>query len=409
MADASPAKSAGKPETEEAGPEVETPAGDHPPATPLKKPAAKSAAKSAAKGKAKAKASPKVEPKASGAMKVLKKPASAKPKAVLKTVLKKPASAKAASKGGSSWSVGTKGLEAMQIEEEKDQEEQAEEEMAEEDEVMEPEDKFQVDEKTKDRSKDFKFKTLLAQGCLPGWLKTAYTKTLNMKQGRVAEQRRLVNLALDRKPDGALETFEVTKASKKEKALPRFLFQGKFNLTDEKFEQGLQEGQFFLVKDEQGREKYSWDQLEHSHESGSSSKLSLGASKALSVNENKVEKAAFSTWSKGLFGQVNPKSLPATPQLMPLQDKENALTEAQWQAAQSQLIEATQAFEKMPKEVKKHLQETVKGENLTVENYDEVMGVAGSAASRIQQALAGIRGQLQARAARARKQDDAAK
>ena len=50
-------------------------------------------------------------------------------------------------------------------------------------------------------------------------------------------------------------------------------------------------------------------------------------------------------------------------------------------------------------------QETVKGENLTVENYDEVMSEAGPAASRIQEALAGVRGQLQARAARARKQE----
>ena len=49
------------------------------------------------------------------------------------------------------------------------------------------------------------------------------------------------------------ETFEVNNASKKEKALPRLLFQGKFNLSDEKFEQGLQEGQFFQVKDEHGR------------------------------------------------------------------------------------------------------------------------------------------------------------
>ena len=152
------------------------------------------------------------------------------------------------------------------------------------------------------------------------------------------------------------ETFEVNKASKKDKALPRLLFQGKFNLSDEKFEQGLQEGQFFQVKDEHGRLKYSWEELEHSHESGSSSKLSLGASKALTLNEAKVEKAAFSTWSKGLFGQVNPKSLPAAPQLIPLEDQKATLTETQWQQAQAQLIEAIGAFEKMSKEVKKHLQ-----------------------------------------------------
>ena len=209
MADATP--STPEPmdvEKEESGHDVDPPS-ENPPV--LKKPAAKTAAKGKAKAKAKnlPKATPKVEPKAapttSKALKVLmKKPATAKPKAVKKAMMKKPASAMHASKGGSSWSVGSKGLEAMQTGE-KDHGEQGEEEVQEEDEIMEvPEDKFGMDQKTKDRSKDFKFKTLLTQGSLPAWLKTAWQKTTTMKSGRLAEQRRLVNLALDRKPDGAL-------------------------------------------------------------------------------------------------------------------------------------------------------------------------------------------------------------
>ena len=49
-------------------------------------------------------------------------------------------------------------------------------------------------------------------------------------------------------------------------------------------------------------------------------------------------------------------------------------------------------------------QETVAGENLTVENYDASILAAGETASRIQEHLAGVRGQLQARAARAKKE-----
>ena len=49
-------------------------------------------------------------------------------------------------------------------------------------------------------------------------------------------------------------------------------------------------------------------------------------------------------------------------------------------------------------------QETVSGENLTVDNYDATIESAGTAASRLQENLAGVRGQLQARAARAKKE-----
>ena len=39
-----------------------------------------------------------------------------------------------------------------------------------------------------------------------------------------------------------------------------------------------------------------------------------------------------------------------------MEDQKATLTETQWQQAQAQLIEAIGAFEKMSKEVKKHLQ-----------------------------------------------------
>ena len=134
------------------------------------------------------------------------------------------------------------------------------------------------------------------------------------------------------------------------------LFMGKFNLTEDMFQQGLLDGEFFEVKDEQGRPKYSWEALEHSRETGSSSKLSLQAGKALNASQAKLEKEAFaSSTPRGLFG-TKLGALPAPASSMPLEDKETGgLTEKQWQQAQGQLTEAMQAFEKMSKEVKKHL------------------------------------------------------
>jgi hypothetical protein len=49
-------------------------------------------------------------------------------------------------------------------------------------------------------------------------------------------------------------------------------------------------------------------------------------------------------------------ALPAARGAMPIEDRANAtLTKKQWQQAQGQLLEATQAFDIMAKGVKKHL------------------------------------------------------
>ena len=58
-------------------------------------------------------------------------------------------------------------------------------------------------------------------------------------------------------------------ASKKDKALSKVLFMGKFNLTENMLEEGLRNGEFYMVKDEQGKEKYSWESLEHKREHNS--------------------------------------------------------------------------------------------------------------------------------------------
>ena len=60
------------------------------------------------------------------------------------------------------------------------------------------------DERRKDRSKDTKFKNLLKNQCLPGWLADEWHRTSKMKSGRYEAQRMLVNAAIDRDPSGKL-------------------------------------------------------------------------------------------------------------------------------------------------------------------------------------------------------------
>lgn len=161
---------------------------------------------------------------------VRRKPSAAKakatvrPKTVMKATLKKPAASsqkdtprkrpaanldEAQPKGQPKTKVvktneWAKGSKLIPPEEEDADEEEAEEECLESDPIQD-EEPFEFDDKRKDRSKDNKFKLLLAQGTLPDWIKEAWEKTKSMRTGRSAAQRKIVNEALTRSPEGALE------------------------------------------------------------------------------------------------------------------------------------------------------------------------------------------------------------
>ena len=123
-----------------------------------------------------------------------------------------------------------------------DQEEEAPEVEEDDQENVEEEEQdnadfFERDEAKKDRLKDNKFKPLLSEGSLPGYVAQAWKKTLSMKKGHTEEQRKIVNQVLDRTKDGKLmvnlekplfaqmrEQFCQSKSSTKEKALPKLLF-----------------------------------------------------------------------------------------------------------------------------------------------------------------------------------------
>lgn len=67
------------------------------------------------------------------------------------------------------------------------------------------------------------------------------------------------------------ETFKQEEAGSKDKTLPRSLFKGKFNLTEEQFMAGLSDREFTEVWDSDRQiHVYSWNSKVHSQSRGKS-------------------------------------------------------------------------------------------------------------------------------------------
>ena len=126
-----------------------------------------------------------------------------------------------------------------------------------------------VDTKT-DRCKKQKFMSMLAGKQLPDYLVKEWEKTTKMKVGRVEAQRNIINSCFNRGDMGKLilalekplfqtmkEQWSERTASHTEKSLPKSLFMGKFRLTPETFKEGLEQGDFVEVTDQQGKVAYT--------------------------------------------------------------------------------------------------------------------------------------------------------
>lgn len=367
-----------------------------PPATPMKAPpgaktaspktaSVKKTPQQKAKAKAKAKTKPKGEAKASPgkSMKVLKKPSkptgstAPKPKTPKEPKdsngpLKKPSSK--TGKGSSlAWASGVP-VEEKETEIPQETQEDGEEE----DPVVDMEvdhthhGKFGQSDSTKDRSKDQKFKLLLASKSLPDWVLKAWDKTLSMKTGRQAEQRKLVNSILDRTPGGKLlvnldkpelqqmkEEITTHSSMTMDRALSKVLLKGKFGLTEDDFQQALVDGDIQEVITQSGKVKYSWNEDQQATVQASSSKTSVSAKAKLTEKEAQVQEAIHSSWQKGLFQLTSgAKALALKDQPGPLAlcDADKEMPEEIWQHAQGQLKAAMGCLDKLDKDTKKALQ-----------------------------------------------------
>ena len=284
-------------------------------------PKAQAKSKEKAVAKAARKSAPKATPKSApsagwGPKSAPKSAPKASPKGSAKAILKKPA-------------CGMKRPASAMVPDKAEEEEAAMEESPESEEEK-VEDEFVVpgpddhdpspESQKKDRSKNQKFQSLLKSGTLPSWLQAEWQKTLTMGAGRTLQQRRLVNLSIDRNKVGLVlnvdkpefqtikNTYKTSESKDKVKSLSKTLFMGKFGLTQEALEEGLREGDFQQVVDKNGKIKYSWENMEHVTTRGK------GSSSQQVENRSGTDKDAklFAKQSKGmhlgLFGASGTQS-----------------------------------------------------------------------------------------------------
>ena len=296
-----------------------------------------------------------------------KKRAAAKKKEEEEAAQKKAAAeaAKKKTKGGS------KGLKDEGEKEEACQEEGGEEEKEEVDPLYEDGATFEEGEDRKDRVKDRKFKSLLQSNSLPEHIVQEWNRIKLMKVGRQKEERKLVNAVFDRSKTGELllatskPQFQLLKqqvdkevSSSKEKSLPKSLFKGKFHLSEEDFQLGLQSGDFFEVQ-ENGKTQFAWHSSEHQKSKEQLRKRELSKTAELNEAQAKLARHHIGKWSLKCFSTGASSSSIGTSQqtqLLPLEDRVATLTEKQWQTAQGQLLDALQALGKLETSGKKMLQ-----------------------------------------------------
>ena len=340
------------------GPTLKRPAAASPGKTPMKAALAKNKAKAKAKVKAVVKAT--VKPKASTA----KCKAKAKPKAKSSAAMKRPAAKEEESQQGKK---GSWAAPLVQVEPEKEEQEGEEEEHATQDEAVEPSSAFALpdkeglddDENTKNRSKNAKFLKMLKDSSLPDWLVQEWEKASKLTSGKREKQREIVNNCLDHQGGRLVlnvdkpmfqqmsASYKQTLTRDKEKSLPRRLLQGKFNLSDDAFEEALLEGDVVEVEMKGGKTGYMFQSMEHETERGKRAESSVREQ----VDGTKKKKLFFEegvkNWAIGLFEKSKDKAIgEKRPGLLALKDRQAPLSEAQWQQAQSQLKPAQDAFEK---------------------------------------------------------------
>ena len=340
-----------------------------------------------AKTGVKAKASPQPKGKSKAAqkkvMKVLKKPASQKDQEKKKKeqarkkeeedrkrneekkkkeeeekVMKRPASKK------DLWKAGLdKAIEEENKDENQEEGGKEEKEGFENDVVMDEGD----EEKSKDRCKNQKFLKLLANKQLPTFIMDEWQRTKDMKVGRTDRQRQIINAIFDRTASGRLmlsldkpifnsmkESFSEKSNTNMQKSLPKSLFKGKFNLSEEAFAEGLSNNEFQETEDDEGNKTYTWKVNVNKQKQGDRS--AFGYQNQEEGDKSTVQKFEdiSKLWKKGLKTKALPSS--GSKGQLALCDRETPLSEKQWGQAQGQLSLAQSAFDKQEKDGLKFLQ-----------------------------------------------------
>lgn len=167
------------------------------------------------------------------------------------------------------------------------------------------------------------------------------------------------------------EEYQESASKSKSISLPKSLFKGQFNLTEEAFQEGLEAGDFVAVVTKTGKTHYAWETNEHSEKMGKVRKFGHREEKVGTSNDRAAFDSAMKNWKLGLFQAFssNPdaQSSKVTPkQLKAITDKNQPLSDEDWQKAEHQLNLAMPSFDKLVKDAKRHLQTIGHDQNDTV-------------------------------------------
>ena len=153
------------------------------------------------------------------------------------------------------------------------------------------------------------------------------------------------------------ENFTQTASKSAQKALPRVLLMGKFNLTQEMFDQAIEDGDIIESTNIKGKRVYSWTMEEHVVKRGKHSKFSEEKSKQGTSRDEKYMDNLSKNWRVGLFeassGSSGSASKPSTLAIKDVAPDERALTKKQWQDAKAQLASMMSAFDRLVQNGKK--------------------------------------------------------
>lgn len=229
-------------------------------------------------------------------------------------------------------------------------------------EVLGPAEGSSGGQETRDRSKHNKFLQMLSSGHIPDYIAQEWEATKSMKSGKRDRQSLIVNSLFDRSSAGKLilndqkVVFMVMKTNynekvKKEqcKTLPRMLFMGKFNLTPEMLQEGLEAGEFEAVETPSGVQ-YGWKSHTHTKKEGERNEMGWKGQKDGGKGEMSKYNQLAGTWKSGIKA-LPPSRANASASATPLAilDQQASLSEEQWQQAQGQLNQAITAYDKMEK------------------------------------------------------------
>lgn len=254
---------------------------------------------------------------------------------------------------------------------EEGEEEEEEKEFEEDKEI----DDFEDSAKTTDRCKKQKFMQMLSSGQVPAHVANMWKESTTMKTGRLDRQRLIINSLFDRSAAGRLimntnkpvftseqKTFSEYSNTKRHKSLTKVLFCGKFNLSEDAFQQGLANNEFQEIV-EDGVVKYTWDANVESTAAGSRSETGAKASVEGKVGDaKKFLQLGTSSMAKGLGPpmQQSAKMPMGNKALAPIMDQQTPatkeLTAEQWNFAQGQLHPSMAAMDKLEKEGLKMVQ-----------------------------------------------------